>query len=190
MARTEQETISLIQHVLAEHKQHWSDKHGDMRRLRQAYLTRFFEDVENEPTNLRVETSDAYSFIANRQTAIADSRYALDRISTELLLIESADLISATTNQIEFEDNNGVDTSFELGSYNGQTALMRDNEPMIVPVSNFEIKYYDDSNTETAVLDDIRKIEVAITTAEIGNEGNVVLTGSIFPRNFIYDNYQ
>jgi len=85
MARTEQETISLIQHVLAEHKQHWSDKHGDMRRLRQAYLTRFFEDVENEPTNLRVETSDAYSFIEGYIASLFEKSPAVevDSLKTE-----------------------------------------------------------------------------------------------------------
>jgi hypothetical protein len=63
MPRTEQDTIGLIHTCLQDHKEQWGNKQEDMRRLRSAYLTRFFEDVEYDQSTIRVETSDAYTFV-------------------------------------------------------------------------------------------------------------------------------
>ena len=61
--RSEQETIKLIRQVLGEHKDLWMNRLGDMKRLRRAYMTRFFEDLVPDESSLRVETSDGYTFV-------------------------------------------------------------------------------------------------------------------------------
>lgn len=63
MARSEAETIKLIRQVLGEHKDLWTNRLGDMKRLRRAYMTRFFEDLIPDESSLRVETSDGYTFV-------------------------------------------------------------------------------------------------------------------------------
>ena len=92
MARTEQQTIHLIQSVLAEHKEIWGNRQEDMRRLRSAYLTRFFEDVEHDRETIRVETSDAYSFVESYIASLFEKAPAVevDSMKTDAQNVEIA----------------------------------------------------------------------------------------------------
>jgi len=60
---SESDKIKIIREVLYSHKQYWEMKEPDMRKLRQAYLTKFYDDQTYSETSVRVETSDAYTFV-------------------------------------------------------------------------------------------------------------------------------
>ena len=47
--------------------------------------------------------ADTYSFIANRKTTIADVRYAMDRISHEILRLETSDIQSISSSSVNFK---------------------------------------------------------------------------------------
>lgn len=78
MARTEQQTIALIKQALGDHKDYWQSRQADMRRLRSAYLTRFFEDGDGDDSSIRVETSDAYTFIESYIASLFEKSPAVE----------------------------------------------------------------------------------------------------------------
>ncbi len=97
MPRTEQDTIGLIHTCLSDHKEHWGNRQEDMRRLRSAYLTRFFEDVEYDQSTIRVETSDAYTFIESYIASLFEKSPAVevDSMKTD---VENVELARASVN--------------------------------------------------------------------------------------------
>ena len=78
MAKTEQDIIGLIYTCLTDHKENWGNKQEDMRRLRSAYLTKFFEDVEYDSSTIRVETSDAYTFVESYIASLFEKSPAVE----------------------------------------------------------------------------------------------------------------
>ena len=78
MPKSEQDIISLIYTCLTDHKENWSNKQEDMRRLRSAYLTKFFEDVEYDSSTIRVETSDAYTFVESYIASLFEKSPAVE----------------------------------------------------------------------------------------------------------------
>ena len=63
MARTQADSINLIRQVLTDQDTYWDQLRPDMNRYRRVYLTRFWEGLHTDDTQLRVETYDAYAFI-------------------------------------------------------------------------------------------------------------------------------
>jgi len=63
MARTEQDKINFVRIVYNEHKEYWEGKNSEMKRYLDAYSTHFWESEDYSQEMIRVETSDAYSYI-------------------------------------------------------------------------------------------------------------------------------
>ncbi len=65
MARTERERIGFIKAALQQHSDYWDELRPLMRKYRNAYMTKFYEDMSytTEDTSIRVETADAYASI-------------------------------------------------------------------------------------------------------------------------------
>lgn len=65
MARTEADRIHFIRAAKQAHESFWDKLRPEMRRYRQAYLTKFYEDDLLRPAEgqIRVETADAYAAI-------------------------------------------------------------------------------------------------------------------------------
>jgi len=65
MARTEKTRIQFIRAALQQHTDYWDELRPQMRRYRNAYMTKFYEDVSmtTDDTSIRVETADAYASI-------------------------------------------------------------------------------------------------------------------------------
>jgi len=64
MARTEKNRIDFIRAALQSHTDYWDTERPRMRRFRNAYLTKFYEDVDVvADSSIRVETADAYAAI-------------------------------------------------------------------------------------------------------------------------------
>lgn len=133
---------------------------------------------------------NSYAFIASRQSALADARYALNRMTYELLRVETADIITISSSEIQFIDEGGTNTSFTLGPSGSGQGIFRGAELLLFPVNSFQIKYYDSARAETAVIADIRKMELTVTTQALGSEGNITLSTMVTPRSFIYEGYQ
>ena len=63
MTRSEKETCNFVRAVYQNNKNYWRDNASLMRKLKNAYANRMFEDISFDPTNIRVEIADAYAFI-------------------------------------------------------------------------------------------------------------------------------
>jgi hypothetical protein len=65
MARTEKDRIQFIRASLQQHTDFWDELRPQMRRYRNAYLTKFYEDIGSvdADSSIRVETADAYAAI-------------------------------------------------------------------------------------------------------------------------------
>jgi prepilin-type N-terminal cleavage/methylation domain-containing protein len=141
-------------------------------------------------TRVLISEIGAYSYVSKRQSAISDARYALNRISSELIHLETADILLASSSEIQFTDTGGVNTSFKLDVDGDDQAIYRGAEVMISPINNFNLTYYDQNNNVTTTISDIRKIEVEVITEPLDEEGEVSFKTMVTPRNFIYDSYQ
>lgn len=139
--------------------------------------------------------ADTYSFITNRKTTIADVRYAMNRMSHELLRVETSDIKDISGNKIDFTDENGNTTSFKLATNGSDLAVYRGSDILIPKVQTFTIEYQDgQGNTLTAEpgqISNVRRIKLSVATEAKSNEGSITLSTTVIPRDFIgYANYQ
>ena len=63
MPRTENDILSFIKTCYAEHKSYWQDKSSELKKYKDAYETRFWKGQYFNDEMIRVETSDAFSYI-------------------------------------------------------------------------------------------------------------------------------
>jgi len=64
MARTEKDRIQFVRAAVQQHTDHWDELRPQMRRYRNAYMTKFYEDMgTTDDASIRVETADAYASI-------------------------------------------------------------------------------------------------------------------------------
>ena len=63
MSRTLTDVNNFIQIVYQEHKTYWREKAGELKRYKDAYETSFWKDQALDNTMIRIETSDAFSYI-------------------------------------------------------------------------------------------------------------------------------
>ena len=57
------EVIKMIRIINSEHQDYWQQKSAEMKKYRDAYLTKFWRNVDYDESMIRVETPDGYSFI-------------------------------------------------------------------------------------------------------------------------------
>lgn len=142
-----------------------------------------------------VRQADTYSFIANRKNSIADVRYGMNKISHELLRLETADIQGISPTGISFIDENGQNASFSLGADGSSLAVYRGNDALVEDVASIDFEYHNgDGDVIDAVdnnIDEVRRIKVTITTEPKGDEGAISISTTVVPRSFIgYANYQ
>lgn len=65
MARTEKDRIQFIRASLQQHTDFWDTLRPQMRRYRNAYMTKFYDDIGSvyDDSSIRVETADAYASV-------------------------------------------------------------------------------------------------------------------------------
>jgi len=65
MPRTEKDRIQFIRASLQQHTDYWDTLRPQMRRYRNAYMTKFYEDMDSgdNDSSIRVETADAYASV-------------------------------------------------------------------------------------------------------------------------------
>lgn len=147
-----------------------------------------------------MQQAATFSFIANRKTTIADVRNTMNEMTHEMQHIDTADIVSISSTQIQFIDENGNHTSYNLDTDGDGLAIYRGNTDVLLPnVNDFTIEYQDASGTALSLLpadlsqsiQDTRRIKLTITTEPSGNEGSITISTLVIPRGFLgYANYQ
>lgn len=133
---------------------------------------------------------DTYAFVSERQGSLADASYTMGRISNELTYVETSDLVNVDNDAITFVDTTGNNVSLALDNTGPTPTITRNGETLLDDVVAFTLDYYDINNNATTTIADIRRITVTLTCGDVNNQGNITLTKSITPRNFIYANYE
>ena len=138
---------------------------------------------------------DAGTYITERKAEIGDARYAMSRITDELLHVETADISNIQATQISFVSQSGESTNFRLAANGSGMGLYRGNNLLVDKVASFGLTYYDaDGNAvaaDAAQIPNVRRIKVSLTTGDSGGESNLALSTTITPRIFVgYSSYQ
>jgi len=137
---------------------------------------------------------DVYALVVNRNNAFQSARSAMDRIEDELVLLKWTDITWMSNTRFGFFDTNGVSTDFEkVNVYkSGRTVpcINRGSDFLAGEVIALDFDYYKDDGTATIWSFEVKRINVDITVQALANAGTVHLRTDIFPRNFMYSNFE
>lgn len=142
-----------------------------------------------------IRQADTYSFIASRKTSIADVRYALNRMAHEIMRLEAIDIRNISESEIEFVDDQGLLTTYNLGAHGSNLAIYRGNTVLVPKVESFEIEYQNGAGEALVPgadqISQVKRIKLSINTDGGSEEKNISVTTTIVPRSLIgYTNYQ
>lgn len=142
-----------------------------------------------------INNFDAATYISERKSELGDGRYAMNRMTDELLHVETADISSIQATQISFVSQSGESTNFRLAANGSEMGLYRGDNLLVDHVTSFELTYYDANGAEIAAdlaqIPNLRRIKVSLTTGQSDGENNIVLSTLITPRVFVgYSSYQ
>jgi len=107
---TQSDTINLITAVLTEHTEYWKSQMATMKRLRQAYLTKFWEGADTAPEMLQIETADAYSFIESFIAALFSKAPAIEVDSNRVPTDEKA-IVKEVTNNFLYHQRKAIENA-------------------------------------------------------------------------------
>ncbi len=137
---------------------------------------------------------DSYSLIVDRKEAMSQARYALNRITQELVSINPASITSISSTNLSFNDSVGNPTNFRSQTTSGVVQIFRGNDLLATNVSSFGFVYYDANNNliSDGNLSNLRRIAVDMGVyAGNGNgHGDMKMRGEVYPRNYYYSNFQ
>lgn len=127
---------------------------------------------------------DAYRVVATRTELVSQGRLALMRIEKELEALR--DVVTAQSQRIQFRDADLAMQDFRLVG----TTLFRNNAILAENVQNLTFTYYRDNGNETTAPPQVRRIHLEMTVQGAGGSGSLALRTDIFPKNFVYENFQ
>ncbi len=134
--------------------------------------------------------AESFSLIKARNEALEKARYGMNRISKEIMYLASSDFITLNPTSLEFNDSGNIQTTYELGTYSGNTAVVRGADVLIPNAQSINFDYYDANGVATSTPADVRTIQVTLVIDAEDNQGSVTLQTTIFPREFIYTGFQ
>lgn len=132
-----------------------------------------------------MEMVGSYSLANSRSRALHDARHAMFQISRELLTVSNNSITAISPTQIDFNDSAGAPTFYRVNS----GSLWRNNVLLSPNVNSLNFTYLDQDGVATANLGLIRRITIEMVIGAPGNQGTVPLRTEIFPRAFVYDNF-
>lgn len=148
-----------------------------------------------------IQQAESFSFISNRKESITDMRTTMNRMTHELLRIETSDISAINGDGIYFTDMDVANTSFAFVADPADPdddviagKIYRGSDVLLDGVSGFAIEYLDENGATlepiTLNIDDVRRIRLSITMTEQNDEGEMNMTTLVTPRSFIgYANY-
>jgi len=134
---------------------------------------------------------DSYSLIVARKEAMSQARYALNRITQELVSINPAAITSIGSTSLGFNDSAGNPTNFRSQSTNGVLQIYRGSDLLATNVSAFSFTYYDANGNpiNDGNISNMRRILVDIGVNADGYS-DMKMRGEVYPRNYYYTNFQ
>lgn len=137
---------------------------------------------------------DTYSFVTNMKDATQHARVAMDRMIAELMLVRQNDITYIGNERISFYDQSGTGTSFRkytsTSGTGGQPTIARGSDFLAGRLGFIDFDYLKSDGTDATSILQLRKINVELSIDALGGYGSVTLRTEIFPRNFMYNNFQ
>lgn len=127
----------------------------------------------------------SYSLAATRARAVHDIRHAMFQMTREILYIGNNEILGASPTQLQFVDQSSANTDFRL--QNGR--VMRGATLLVPNVTGLTFIYRDSNGNPTTVLNAIRRIGITLSVSA-PVQGTVTLRSEVFPRGFVYNNFQ
>jgi prepilin-type N-terminal cleavage/methylation domain-containing protein len=127
----------------------------------------------------------SYAVATTRSRAVHDIRHAMFQITRELLQVDAGNITGISATQLQFVDDLGANTDYHL---NGNS-VFRGNTLLAPNVNSLTFTYLDNLGAPTPVIADIRRIGVEMEVNAPG-QGAVNLRSEVFPRGFMYTNFQ
>jgi len=137
---------------------------------------------------------DVYSLVVNRHDASQTARLAMERMVDEIVMIESTDILGTTNTRFSFRDIDGHSTNFKskTASLRGQSVpcIYRDDDFLAGNISFLDFDYLKEDGSSTIWFWLVRRINIDFSVEAPANAGTVHLRTDVFPRNFMYDNFE
>lgn len=133
-----------------------------------------------------MQSVGSYSLATSRSRSLSDARHAMFHMSRELLQLSTADIQGISATQLQFIDSQGQATNFTFNAgsvFQGATLLVPN-------VNNLTFSYLDSAGVVTNVIANVRRIVISLNVQSAGNQGTVALRTEVFPRGFMYTNFQ
>lgn len=135
-----------------------------------------------------------YKLVVNRNNAFQTARMAMDRIIDEVMMFDETSINWLSNTRIGFWDEEGASTDFERRtvSQGGYTipCIYRGDDYLAGNVTQMDFDFYNASGASTVWSWLVRRINIEITVTAPDTEGSVHLRTDVFPRNFMYSNFQ
>jgi len=137
---------------------------------------------------------DVYALIVNRDDASQRARLAMERMEDEIVFIGTGDIFSAGNTKLRFRDSGGTSTYFSQKneSINGQVipCLFRGSDILAENVVSLDFDYFRSNGNSTYWPWRVRFINVDMSVEASADAGSIHLRTNVFPRNFMYDNFE
>ncbi len=135
---------------------------------------------------------DSYSLIVARKEAMTQARYAMNRITQELVSISPAAITSIAASSINFNDSLGTPTNFRSQTTSGILQIYRGNDLLANNVSGFSLTYYDANGNviNDGNIANLRRIAIDMGVNASNGYSDMKMRGQVYPRNYYYTNFQ
>ncbi len=137
---------------------------------------------------------DIYALIVNRNNAFHNARVAVDRMTDEMLLVETDDITWIGDQRFSFIDAGGSGTNFRQTTVSqgglSVPCLYREDDYLAGNVTSLDFDYYREDGSMAFFIWQVRRINIDLTVEAPGNAGAVRLRTEVFPRNFMYTNFR
>lgn len=132
---------------------------------------------------------NAYVLTTNRARLLNDVRFALTRMSREILHIRAGDLRLMQPARVTFVDQQGQPADYGFIANGAIGTLYRTAIPVLKNVNDVQFRYFDGNGNVANLPANVRRIDAQIT-ANAPVAGTVTLRTEIFLRTFAYTNFQ
>jgi len=137
---------------------------------------------------------DSYALIVNRHDALQTARLAMERMVDEIVMFESSDIYGIYNTRLNFNDVYDDSTNFRKtnATMGGQSVpcIYRKGDFLAGNVTLLDFDYYRDNGSATTLPSRVRRINVDFTVQAGAGAGTVHVRTDVFPRAFMYDNFE
>lgn len=135
-----------------------------------------------------------YKLVVNRNNAFQTARMAMDRIVDEVLMFDEYSISWLSNTRIGFWDQEGASTDFERRTVTqggrSVVCIYRGDDYLAGNVTQMDFDFYNASGASTAWSWLVRRINIEITVTAPDTAGSVHLRTDVFPRKFMYSDFQ